>query len=160
MKVNGVKNQTHKDAKKKDKKTKYPNAFPDLEATLAYVSKTYSPSKTIVWGSSYSSSLVFILAAKHKEIDAVLSFSPGEYFEFEDKKIEDWAAQVDCPVFVTSSRKEGEDCGVIFKKASNENNVQYIPEVSGFHGSKALWEEKKGHEGYWDAVGTFLQRFL
>ena len=156
LKVNGVKNETHTNAKEKGKKTKYPDAFPDLEATLEYVKKNYSPKKILIWGSSYSSSLVFVLAAKHKEIAGLLSFSPGEYFEFEDKKIADWAAEVECPVFVTSSQKEGAKCSLIFKKAGNKSNVQYIPEVSGFHGSKALWEEKKGQEGYWKAVQLFL----
>ncbi len=159
LKVNGIKNQTHKDAIKKDKKTKYKNAYPDLEATLNYVKQTYSPKKIIIWGSSYSSSLVFILAAKHKEISALLSFSPGEYFTFENKKIADWAKEVECPVFVTSSKKEADECSLIFKNTQNKMSIQFVPDISGFHGSKALWENKKGHEKYWFAVKLFLNNF-
>lgn len=157
LKVNGIINQTHKDAKCKDMKTKYPDAFPDLTATLKYAKKIYSPKKIIVLGSSYSSSLVFILAAKHKEISGVLSFSPGEYFIFENKKIADWAKKVDCPIFVTSSKKEAKECSLIFKNANNKSSIQFIPKNKGFHGSKALWSSKDGNEEYWNAVKLFLK---
>ncbi|MCD6556474.1 MAG: alpha/beta hydrolase [Bacteroidales bacterium] len=159
LKVNGIINETHKDAKSKGKSTKYTDAFPDLEAALTYVKKNYSPDKLIVWGSSYSSSLVFIFAAKHPEIDAVLSFSPGEYFKFENKRIADWTKDVKCPVFVTSSKKEAKDCSLIFKESKNKISTQFIPEVSGFHGSKALWKSKSGNESYWFAVTQFLSNF-
>ncbi len=159
LKVNSILNQTHKNAKNKGKSTKYTDAYPDLETALAYVKKEFSPKKIIVWGSSYSSSLVFILAAKHPEVDAVLSFSPGEYFKFENKRIADWAKDVKCPVFVTSSKKEAQDCSLIFKNTSNKKNIQFIPEVSGFHGSKALWKNKNGHEKYREAVKKFLVNF-
>jgi len=158
-KVNDVTNETCKDAKSKGLKTKYPDAFPDLEATVNYVKQTYSPKKIIIWGSSYSSSLVFILAAKHKEITALLSFSPGEYFIYENKKITDWAKEVKCPVFVTSSKKEAEECSIIFKNANNKSSIQFIPKSKGFHGSKALWERKEGNEDYWKAVKSFLKQF-
>lgn len=159
LKVNGIINQTHKDAKSKGKSTKYPDTYPDLEAALNFVKKEYAPKTLIVWGSSYSSSLVFILAAKHPEIAGLLSFSSGEYFKFENKTISDWAKEVNCPVFVTSSKKEAKECYVIFKNAGNEKNIQFIPEVSGFHGSKALWESKSGNETYWFAVKHFLSNF-
>lgn len=157
-KINGIVNQTHIDAKSKNMKTKYPDAFPDLEATLKYIKQKYFPKKIIIWGSSYSSSLVFILAAKHKEIAGLLSFSPGEYFEFENKKIEDWAKEVECPVFITSSQKEAEECSFIFNNVTNKFKIQFKPNFSGFHGSKALWEKKEGHEKYWKVVSYFLEK--
>lgn len=158
-KVNGIENKTCKDAQNKGMKTKYPDAYPDLEATFEYVKKTYKPKKIIVLGSSYSSSLVFILAAKHKEIQAVLSFSPGEYFKFENKKISDWANEVDCPVFVTSSKKEATECSQIFKNVNNKSSIQFIPKNKGFHGSKVLWSSKEGNEEYWKAVKSFLTKY-
>ena len=160
LKVNGVTNQTHKDAKQKGKNTKYKDTYPDLEASIEYVKEKYSPEKLIVWGSSYSSSLVFILAAKHKEIDAVLAFSPGEYFKFENKTIADWAKEVDCPVLITSSRKEGKECSIIFEKLSNQNSSQYIPAFIGNHGSKALWKKNTGFKSYREEVKSFLKPFI
>ncbi|MCF6366818.1 MAG: alpha/beta hydrolase [Bacteroidales bacterium] len=158
-KINGITNETFKDAKSKGMGTKYINAFPDLEASLQYVEDNYSPEKIIVWGSSYSSSLVFILAAKHKEINGILAFSPGEYFKFENKTIADWAKEVECPVFITSSRKEGKECKKIFKNLTNQNSKQYIPAFSGNHGSKALWKKNNGNESYLREVKLFLSIF-
>ncbi len=158
LKVNKIINETHKYAKNIGKKTSYTDAFPDLESSLEYVKKNYSPNKLIIWGSSYSSALVFILAAKHKEIDGLLSFSPGEYFKFENKKISDWAKKVKCPVFVTSSKKEGVKAALIFNKAQNDANTQYIPNFEGNHGSKALWKSNEGHELYWKEVTLFLNK--
>jgi len=155
-KVNEIVNQTHKYAKSKNMNTKYPDAFPDLEAALDYVKTKFTSEKIIVWGSSYSSSLVFILAAKHNEIAGILSFSPGEYFEFEEKKISDWAKEVKCPVFVTSSRSEAKECKKIFTNVSNKNSKQYIPAFSGNHGSKALWKKNKGYNSYMKEVKQFL----
>ena len=158
LKVNNVVNETHKSAKVMGLNTKYPDAFPDLQASVEYINKNYSPGKLIVWGSSYSASLVFILAVKNKEIDGVLAFSPGEYFKFENKMIQEWIKEVKCPVFITSSRDESSECKKIFNSASNSLNKQYIPEHKGFHGSKALWESKKGYENYWKHVNLFLSK--
>lgn len=158
LKVNKLVNETHKNAKSKGLNTKYSDAFPDLQSSVEYINKKYSPRKLIVWGSSYSASLVFILAAKNKEIDGVLAFSPGEYFKFENKMIKEWIKEVICPVFITSSRDESSDCKIIFNNATNSFNKQYIPEHKGFHGSKALWESKNGYENYWKHVTLFLNK--
>ena len=56
----------------------YLDAEKDLEAAFAYAKAQNLP--IVLWGSSYSSSLVFLVAAKHPgEVKALLSFSPGEY---------------------------------------------------------------------------------
>ena len=154
--VNGVQNETYKDAVSKGKMTQYPDAYSDLEAALIFVKQQYHPKKIIVWGSSYSSSLVFILAAKHPEIAAIMSFSPGSYFEFEGSTIVEWAKQVKAPIFVTSSKNESKKCSQFILVSEHTKSQQYIPDLNGFHGSKALWKEKEGHEGYWKAVAYFL----
>ena len=61
--------------------------------------------------------------------------------------------------FKTSSKKEAEECSLIFKNVNNKSSIQFIPDGSGFHGSKALWEKKKGNEKYWLAVKSFLNKF-
>jgi dienelactone hydrolase len=155
--VNGILNETHKEALKKGSGTKYPDAFVDLEAAYTYVKKRFDPKKLIALGSSYSASLVFVLAAKHSDISGIVSFSPGEYFTYEKLKIEDWAKKVTCPVFVSSSKKEATDCKLIFEKAKNPKNIQFIPETKGFHGSKALWKSKEGYRAYRKALRTFLE---
>lgn len=157
-KVNGVENQTKKEAKKMGKPTSYVDAFVDLEAALNYANTELNREQVIVWGSSYSSSLVFILANKYpNKVKALLAFSPGEYFSFEEKKVEDFAKGVKCPVFVTSSKGEFNSWEGIYANVKGEKS-SFIPEQKGFHGSKALWVEKEGNKYYWEAVTKFLNQ--
>ena len=159
--VNDVENETAKKAKEKKLAMEYPDAFPDLEASLKYVKNAFNSKKTIVWGSSYSASLVFILASKYPEdVTALVAFSPGEYFTFEGKKIADFASEVDCPVFITSSASEHNSWKKIYQSVSSKTKTGFLPAVEGFHGSKALWESKEGHEAYWEALKKFLKSQL
>ena len=43
------------------------------------------------------------------------------------------------------------------KSIKSEGVVQFIPQLDGFHGSKALWSENEGHEEYWAALKEFLE---
>jgi dienelactone hydrolase len=89
-----------------DKSTAYLEALPDLEAALTWA-KDQGYQMVVVWGRSYSSSLVFLLAAHHPEIAGVLSFSPGEYFS-EPTLVQEAAANVAVPMFITSDGSQGE----------------------------------------------------
>lgn len=153
----GVENETKKAAVKMEKATEYADAYPDLEATLKKVKEEFKAKKTIVWGSSYSAALVFILASKNSgDIDALLSFAPGEYFEFEGKKISEFAADVKCPVFITGAQKEETNWRPIFNRIPGASKAGFVPKGKGEHGSRALWNEKTDHKEYWFAVKAFL----
>lgn len=155
--VNGVPNETNKEAIKQGKPTQYPDAIPDLEAALQYAKKELSASKIIIWGSSYSSSLVFYLASQHpKDIAAVVSCSPGEYFTVEGKSVADFAKKVTCPVFITSAKNEQRQWQAIYDAIPSTEKTFFLPEQNGFHGSKALWESKEGHEAYRASIFKFL----
>ena len=155
--ANGITNETAKAAKAAGLSTNYPDAYPDLEAALAYVVATYAPTKLIVWGSSYSSSLVLVLASEHPdEIAAVLSFSPGEYFKLDDKKIADYAKNITQPVFITSAKSEEKDWRSIADQIMSAGSVFFVPQASGQHGSSTLNNNVSGHEEYWAAVEQFL----
>lgn len=155
--VNELINQTHLAAEKQGKETKYVNAIPDLKATLQYVKSELKAQEIIIWGSSYSAALTFYMASQYPEdIKAVLAFSPGEYFEVGDKTISSFAAQVKCPVFITSAKKEEEYWRVIYDAVPGEKYF-YLPQEEGFHGSRALWPEKEGHELVWKEVEEYLE---
>ena len=155
--VNGVINQTHLAAEKQGKETKYVNAIPDLKATLEYVKSELKAQDIIIWGSSYSSALTFYMASQYPEdIKAVLAFSPGEYFEISGETISSLAAQVKCPVFITSAKNEEEYWRVIYNAVPGEKYF-YLPQEEGFHGSRALWPEKEGHEMAWKEVEEYLE---
>jgi len=157
-KINGVLNETFREAERNEMPTAYPDAYADLEATLKYAKENFKDQEIIVWGSSYSSSLVFILASKNSEdIKATISFSPGKYFEFENKPITAFASQVSCPTFITSAKNEEESWREIHKSIPTETKVSFLPDSEGKHGSKALWKEHEGHQEYWTALSDFLE---
>lgn len=156
--VNGVPNETFLQAEEKGLGVKYPDAYPDLESTLLYASEKYPNEKFIVWGSSYSAALVFILTQKHPDlIKAIVAFSPGEYFEFEGRSIPEYAQGIDCPVFITSAGDETAYWKNIYDKLNSKDKISYLPEVQGKHGSSALYDSTEGHEGYWEALVSFLK---
>lgn len=138
----------------------YLATLPDLDAALAFARESHLP--VAVWGSSYSSSLVFALAAKHKgEIAALLSFSPGEYFD--DKQfVKTAAAQVDIPVFITSAKDKEEIASAsdIFAATASKLKTQFIPKLAGVHGSSTLITQRnpKGEAENWAAVLDFLNK--
>jgi pimeloyl-ACP methyl ester carboxylesterase len=159
--VNGVLNETNAAAKKMGLDTEYADAYADLEAALLYVKNTYNPKTILAVGSSYSASLVFILANKHPNlIDGIASFSPGEYFTYGNKTIESYASNVNCPVFITSSKDEFSSWEAIYNAIPGESKSYFLPDFEGYHGSQALWSMHEGNEKYRKAFKEFLDNFL
>lgn len=158
--VKGVQNKTAAEAKKLKMKTKYEDALPDLEASLKYVKNELNAKEIIVWGSSYSASLVFVLGDKYQgDVNGILAFSPGEYFKIDDRTIEDYAKNIKCPVFITSARDEI-DWKSMYDKIPSDNKAYYIPEFEGKHGSSALWDSYSKSSDYWVPVNKFLKTLL
>jgi len=90
--------------KRLGKSTGYDEALPDLEAALQWAKSSGETGSIILWGSSYSAALVFLLAASHpREVNAILAFSPGEYLRG-PSTVRKAAAQVSIPIFVTSAK--------------------------------------------------------
>lgn len=155
--VNAIKNKTAARAKEKGKETAYGDAFQDVKAAITYVQKTYKPKKILIWGSSYSSSLVLKYAGDYPEgVDAVLSFSPGEYFG-EEGFIAKSAANIKVPVFITSAQSEKKNWSGIYDVIPSAKKQFFLPETKGNHGSRALWEKFADNDVYWSAVKAFLK---
>jgi len=161
--VNGITNQTAKGARKAGKKTRYIDALPDMESALLVARKLAGEnSKVIAWGSSYSSALVLQLVGDKPALaDAILSFSPGEYFKKSGKSsnwIQESAHSLNIPVFITSAKSEKSRWSAIFKGIKSKKKVSFIPETNGNHGSRALWDKFDDSSEYWLAVSQFLER--
>jgi dienelactone hydrolase len=142
------------------KEADYRAALPDLEAALAWPSTQGLPAKAIVWGSSYSAALVFLLAAKHPDaIAALLAFSPGEYLG-DTHSVKDAAAKIHAPVFVDSAldNEEIDAARTIVRAVPGSSAVQFVPKRGGVHGSSTLRTDRnsKGAEENWQAVEKFL----
>jgi dienelactone hydrolase len=165
-KMKEVKNGTNRYANQIGKGTNYVDALQDMTAALEYARAQYAPAGTalVAWGSSYSSSLVVYEAGAHPElIDGVISFAPGEYFASLGKSetwIQESAAAVKCPVFMTGARAEEKQWRLIFDALATTEKVGFVPETKGRHGSRALWPESDASADYWKAVEGFLDRYF
>lgn len=144
-------------ARRLGKPASYEQAKPDLEAALDWATARHLP--VVLWGSSYSASLVFEVAAEHpQEVSAVMAFSPGEYFE-DTKAVARAAAKVRVPIYVTSAPDAGEvsDAKAILMASPARSKIQYVPQF-GVHGSSTLIEaqDPKGAAENWKHALTFL----
>ncbi|WP_439182164.1 alpha/beta hydrolase [Carboxylicivirga taeanensis] len=158
--VNNVVNETAKRAVEKGLSTEFMDAVPDMMAAINYVQLNYNPSKLIIWGSSYSSTLVLKIAADHPSlVDAVLAFAPGEYSKYFGKS-GNWIApivdKIQIPVFITSAKSEYEIWKGIYEAIGSTHKRYFLPESDGNHGSKALWSRFDDSLVYWEAVKEFL----
>jgi|SRR5579871_4624805 len=144
-------------ARRLGKPAGYEQAKPDLEAALDWATAKHLP--VVLWGSSYSASLVFEVAAEHSQaVSAVIAFSPGEYFD-DMKAVARAAAKVSAPIYVTSAPDAGEvsDAKAILAASPARTKVQYVPQI-GVHGSSTLIEtqDPKGAAENWKHALAFL----
>ena len=143
--------------------TDYVDALKDMEAALTWARTSRHSGKVIVWGSSYSSALVFLLAAQHPDdVAGMLSFSPGEYLG-SSGLVHKAAAKISVPVYVTSAKDEQEiDAAKSILAASpSREKMQFVPRIAGMHGSSTLRADRNpaGEAENWRAVEEFLNRF-
>jgi len=159
----GKDNETAIRAGKAGLATRYSDALPDIIAALHYARKYYPDNKIIIWGSSYSASLVLKVAGDYPQlIDGVLAFSPGEYFSHLGKSktwIRDSAKNIQAPTFITSAKSEADDWSAIFEVIDRNKRHSFLPVSAGKHGSKVLWERYDDSPAYWQAVTQFLRPF-
>lgn len=157
--INGIMNLTNQSAKSKMKDTNYLDAYPDMEAAVAHAKQFLAGGKLVIWGSSYSASLVLKLASETDSLSAVVAFSPGEYFTNFGKPadfIASSAQLIKIPVFITSSKSEEGGSKPLYEAILSENKTFFVPDSSGNHGSRALWEKFSDSREYWKAIDQFL----
>ena len=161
--INGVINETLKDAKKKGKPTTYLDAMQDIKASLLFVRKHFAKGKLIAWGSSYSAALIIKIVGDDKSLaDEVISFSPGEYFTKFGKApnwIKQSAKKLKVPIFITSAKQEESYWKPIYNAVPDDKKF-YLPFTGGHHGSSSLWSKYPDSRGYWKAVKGFLRSHI
>lgn len=150
-------NETTIRAKQLGKDIDYIDAEPDIIAAVEYAVNKYN-SPIVLWGSSYSSTLALYIAAENSNVKAVVSFSPGNYMAEYKGSLIDVLEGFNKPMFVTSSKKEAPYVEELFEKVQLANNqILFVPEGRGHHGSRALWKTQNGGEEYWNAIVSFLK---
>ena len=153
----GYENET---VEKLGESTDYLDALPDLLAALEWAAEFDSTGKTLVWGSSYSSALVFLLAAEHDEVDAVLSFSPGEYLGSGKDEVKTAARKVTQPVIVLTPEDERGRAQPVVDAIAAEDKQFVVPDQA-VHGSSMLVPDRNpGAAEVWVEVEKFLASLL
>ncbi len=155
--VNMSVNQTARLAKAKKLPTEYENAEQDIVAAIDYLYKKYKE-KIIVIGSSYSSALILKIGVTEKsKIAALVSFSPGEYFN-DSTIITNSLKKLDVPTLITCAKPEIKRVQKLVDGLTNPKIQFFKPIETGNHGSKVLWAKNPNSKEYWDALLAFLNQ--
>ncbi|MBK8805709.1 MAG: dienelactone hydrolase family protein [Bacteroidales bacterium] len=157
--VNYVRNETAYEAKKKGFKTTYYDSEKDITASIEYIKSIDSDAEIFLFGSSYSASLCLKIANERKDINAVIAFSPGEYFE-NITLIKDDISGLNIPMFVACQQTEFNYVQTLTSRVDQSKLTLFKPERGdGLHGSKTLWWESSTRNEYWLALLFFLKDF-
>ncbi|MEZ5989489.1 MAG: hypothetical protein R3F30_10255 [Planctomycetota bacterium] len=137
----GVANVTRAHATERKQPVGYEDARQDLERCLPWVREIGLTGPIVLVGSSYSASLVLLMATPEsdgKRVAGVVAFSPGEYLKPKGKVLEA-VKRVEVPVFMTCSRNEVLDtAGPMARNLKHAKSQFFLPKV-GEHGSRFLW---------------------
>lgn len=133
-------------------------AMADLRAALDWAGTKRLP--VIVWGSSYSAALAFLLAAGSPgRVAALLAFSPDEYLPDHDA-VHRAAARLAIPVFIDASNaKEAAAARSIDAALVHAPLHVVFAAAHGVHGSSTLnpARDPAGAAENWRAVVRFLR---
>lgn len=129
-----------------DSEYSYCDPYPDLQAALHYVVNAGLSRQVVAWGSSYSATLVFQLAARNPEaVRGVASFSPAAGEPMAGCEAREWVDDIDVPLLVLRPASEMELPGPIEqRRVLEEAGVDVRVVNGGVHGSSMLLDERTG----------------
>ena len=118
----------------------YCDAAPDLQAALDFARDNDLAEKVVVWGSSYSASLVFGLAADNsEEVAGVIAFSPAAGGPLVNCRARQWVDDVSAPIFVLRPASEMElDSSKAQRDILTAAGAKFMVVENGVHGSSML----------------------
>lgn len=155
--INFVPNLTNMTARDKDYPHSMKDASKDIMGAINWIAARTN-SEIILFGSSFSASLVMILARDNPDISAVIAFSPGEFFGHSGL-VQNAVRNLDIPVFLASTKREYPYVTELSSEIPGKNKVIFTPsECQGVHGAKALWESEEGSQEYWLGLMMFINR--
>jgi pimeloyl-ACP methyl ester carboxylesterase len=154
-KMNYILNETAERAKIEHKSLRFIDAQLDIDAAIQFVRK-YNHKHLILFGSSYSASLALIIANKTEEVDAVVAFSPGEYF-LPEMDVRKTVSGLNKPIFAASTDLEYNYVIDLLSEIPDSSKTIYRPSTGrGFHGAKALWDDSEGSNECWLQLAVFF----
>jgi len=156
-KINFIENQTAKRAQIYSYSHKLTDAEQDIYAAIDFV-KQYNHHQIILFGSSYSASLSLLVASKSNRVNAVIAFSPGEFFRPEII-VKDEIANLDIPLFAAATEFEYDNVKSILSEVSSNKKYLFKPSKGrGAHGAKALWDSNESSSEYWLNLSQFFRQ--
>ncbi|MCM8730775.1 alpha/beta hydrolase [Hephaestia sp. GCM10023244] len=138
----------------------YEEAMADLDGAVRWARPIGLP--VVLWGSSYSASLVIPVASSYPEVvKAVLAFSPGEYMQ-DKHSVGRSAEYLPQPIFITAANdpKEIAAARAIAARVPGGKATFFTPPEGAIHGASTLIEAKdpQGAAPTWQAVMDFLKK--
>lgn len=157
--INNKDNETAIRAQDQKLRTSPSKAYADVEAGLTYATTTLGSQKTVVMGSSYSSALAIVLGANHPDsVSAVLSFSPGNYVNVNDKTVPEYVKALKVPLYITSPKSEMEQWEEYVSLIDASLLTVYVDDVETKHGASCLWPTSDGSERHVEQMVQFLRK--
>ena len=140
----------------------YCDAYNNLESALDYMIDSGFSGDKIIWGSSYSASLVIQLAnSRQNDIEGVLSFSPASGGSMKNCLPDPYFESLKTPLLMLRppSEMESEKSKAQFELAESYGHQTYVPK-NAVHGSSMLVKERVGDvvEDTWAVVLSFLDK--
>jgi pimeloyl-ACP methyl ester carboxylesterase len=112
----------------------------------------------ILFGSSYSASLCLMIAAHEPKVEAVIAFSPGEFFE-PGISVKNEIAGLSKPAFIASTRPEIPYVKELTQHLNSDQITLISPKKgNGVHGAKALWMTSESSDEYWLSLMLFFRQ--
>lgn len=152
--ANFVNNETASRAREEGKPVNFLDARGDVLAAIDYASGL-NARDVILLGSSYSASLALLEGLKHPDVQAVIAFSPGEYFG-SDLRMEDSLKTCSKPLFVAVTKREEPYVKQMLSAFPEDDYTLFRPDTLGVHGARALWDDNPSKDEYWLALLQFI----
>ncbi|NBC82752.1 MAG: hypothetical protein GVY19_05160 [Bacteroidetes bacterium] len=156
-KMNHTLNQTALNAEKKNYATAPSDALKDINASIDYVFRQYQQ-PVILFGSVFSASLAMVAAVDNYKVQAVVAFSPGEYFK-PRFAVKEKIISLDIPLFIAGSSVEEPYINEMVDSMDNNNRLTtyFLPEKNNVLGAKVLWDDHKNSQKYWFELFVFFK---
>lgn len=134
----------------------------DLEGALAWARSKAKGVPVILWGSSYSAALSFVVAAEHPgEVAAVVAFSPAEYLD-SARRVRTAAGKLRIPAFMAASRSyyEKTEADALAYMMRKLPDVVRFDDTQLVHGSSMAVPERnpQGAVAVWKSLTDFLDK--
>ena len=151
---NYVNNETAANARESSKPARFLDARQDIRSAIDFA-YSLNPREVILFGSSYSASLVMLEGEENPHVKAVIAFSPGEYFG-DDLRMEASLESISKPLFIAATKREHPYIMQMMSKHPEDSYTLFQPEGEGVHGARALWDDNASKNEYWLNLLLFI----